>query len=123
MLGFCFSQVQRGMFPHVSELSSNGDCAVYLFYLPFDPKPVAIAVTFVTQHFQFNFNCTIVAHNLQATLCQLLFLLCPLFIFLSTLFVDPLSKKMLRLISFGCRKATIQPPTYCIYGESICKQA
>lgn len=28
------------------------------FYLPFDPKPVAIAVTFVTQPFQFNFTTT-----------------------------------------------------------------
>lgn len=32
--------------------------SVYLFYLPFDPKPVAIAVTFVTQPFQFNFTTT-----------------------------------------------------------------
>lgn len=28
------------------------------FYLAFDPKPVAIAVTFVTQPFQFNFTTT-----------------------------------------------------------------
>lgn len=43
---------------NVPELCSTGDCTVYLFYLPFDPKPVAITVTFVTQPFQFNFTTT-----------------------------------------------------------------
>lgn len=42
----------------VSELSRNVSFTLYLFYLPFDPKPVAIAVTFVTQPFQFNFTTT-----------------------------------------------------------------
>ena len=54
---FLLAGTERNV-PHVSVLSSTGDCTVYLFYLPFDPKPVAIAVTFVTQPFQFNFTTT-----------------------------------------------------------------
>ena len=46
-----------------------------------------------TLSIQFHNNCSIIAHNLQAALCQLLFLLCHLFIFLSTLSVYPHRKK------------------------------
>lgn len=54
---FLFPGAKRNV-SGVSELSSIGEGTVYLFYLPFDPKPVAIAVTFVTQPFQFNFTTT-----------------------------------------------------------------
>lgn len=54
---FLFAGAERNV-SCVSELSSISDSTVYLFYLPFDPKPVAIAVTFVTQPFQFNFTTT-----------------------------------------------------------------
>lgn len=60
-----FGKCQQWVFPltgtqwnalHVSKLSSIVDGTVYLFYLAFDPKLVAITVTFVTQPFQFNFT-------------------------------------------------------------------
>lgn len=54
---FFYSGTERNVLC-VSVLSSTGNCTLYLFYLPFDPKPEAVTVTFVTQPFQFNFTTT-----------------------------------------------------------------
>lgn len=92
------------------------------FYLPFDPKRVAIAVTFVTQPFQFNFTTTALS---QLTISRLRAASSPLFPIVSSfsysrpaLPPSPVSKKeknkkiknakMQSLISCERRKTTIR---------------
>lgn len=89
--------------PCFSLLSSRGYCTVYLFYLPCDPKPGnRCDICHPTLSIQFHNNCSITAHNLQAALRQLHFLLSHLFIFLSTLFAYPWREKMQVCYPLSC---------------------